>query len=208
MSFPSPPFVNVFTYLFWVCFAGTIQREDELSQKIDEWIKHENQLEQIAGEAGKTSSTLEREAEEAAAHRRNMLVRFGEKRNVVEVDSGEDEQEDLDEAMARKMKKMRKRKRRNDSKPSTDTHSLVEAVEALGQGMVTAVRELVSSRAANVQPSHSALIDMRFQQLREEMVAERTSAAKAREEEQAVNVARNEELLARIFGKLEELKKN
>lgn len=224
---------------------GTVQREDELSQKIDAWISHEEQLQHMVLQATKTSSALEREAEEAAAHRRNMLIRLGEKRlwtedsdeGITEIedsgDGGVDSQQRpgeevrsdstikrneiglQEETVADKIRQFRKRKRLDrdgrDQKVSVDTQTLVTAVESLGQGMLSAVRELVASRSVQNQLSNQELIDSRFQELRQDMERqkeiERAELEYQRREDQAASEARNEDLLARIFSKLEEFKK-
>jgi hypothetical protein len=196
-------------------------------------------------QATKTSSALEREAEEAASHRRNMLVRLGEKRpwtedsdeGIIEIDDSGDEGVDSqqwpgeevhsdstikrdeiglqEEIVADKIRQLRKRKRLHrdgrGQKVSVDTQTLVTAVESLGQGMLSAVRELVASRSVQNQLSNQELIDSRFQELRQDMERqkeiERAELECQRREDQAASEARNEDLLSRIFSKLEEFKK-
>ncbi|KAH0604108.1 uncharacterized protein H6S33_007139 [Morchella sextelata] len=136
--------------------SGTVQREDELTQKIDAWIAHEDQLERMESDAAKGNSALAKEAEEAAVHRRNMLVPLGEKRNRDgELDS---DREESDESVAKEVRKMRKKRRPViSSERSADTLAVVAGVESLGSGMVTAVRELVASR----QPQAHQLVASR-----------------------------------------------
>ncbi|KAH0608310.1 uncharacterized protein H6S33_002362 [Morchella sextelata] len=188
--------------------SGTVQRENELTQKIDAWIAHEDQLERMVSDTAKGNSALAKETEEAAVHRRNVLVRLGEKRNRDgELDS---DREESDETVAKEVRKMRKNRRPViSSERSADTLAVVGAVESLGSGMVTAVRELVASRQPQVQQNER--IDRKFQELREQLAREREedriTIERQRNEDRLVEEARSTDFLSHILGKLDELKK-
>jgi hypothetical protein len=225
---------------------GTVQREDELSQKIDEWIKHEEAVEEAAAQASKTPAAEEKEKEEAAAQRRFMFARLGQKRSNQDSEGEQSEGEGrtvvLDEnasneEVARASAQERKKRKRGGAQavagPSADGFVQVSAAmnsvgAELSSGMITAVRELVAARSAapQNQERQQGGMEEKFKELRAEIGQDREAAERHRErmetqraedlarmetqraEDKAANDARNEDFLARLFGKLEELKKN
>lgn len=124
----------------------------------------------MVSDAAKGNSALAKEEKEAAVHSRNILVRLGERRNRNgELDS---DGEESNETVATEIRKMRKKKRSViSSEYSTDTLAVVSAVENLGSGMVTAVRELIASR--QLQAQQNERIDWKFQELREQLASGR-----------------------------------
>ncbi|KAH0609204.1 uncharacterized protein H6S33_001432 [Morchella sextelata] len=188
--------------------SGTVQREDKLPQKIDSWIAHEDQLERMVSDAAKGNSDLTNEAEEAAVHRRNMLVHLGEKRNRNgELDS---DGEESDETVATEIRKMRKKRRSViSSEHSADTLAVISAVESLGSGIVRVVRELIASRQP--QAKQNERIDGKFQELWEQLGREReenrVTIERQRNEDRLAEEALSNDFLSHILGKLDELKR-
>jgi hypothetical protein len=249
---------------------GTVQREDELSQKIDEWIKHEEAVEEVAAQASRTPTAEEKEKEEAVIQRRFMLARLGQKRSNQDSEGEQSEGEGgavvldenaCNEEVARASAQERKKRKRGGAQavagPSADASGLAQVSAAmnsvgdkLSDGMLTAVSALVAARSAAPQNQERQQegIEEKFKELRGEIGQDREAAERHRElmetqraedlarmerqrtedearmerqrtedearmekqraEDKAVNDARNDDLLARLFGKLEELKKN
>ncbi|KAI5815618.1 hypothetical protein BZA77DRAFT_315572 [Pyronema omphalodes] len=244
---------------------GTVITEDELTQKIDEWIKHEEESEReaaqsaalVPGSAPRTLTAEQRRHEEVLAQRRLILTRVGQKRRNPE---GEEEQVDGEERIAVPEENAsydevagtpahaRRKRRRGETQsvadPSADSVVRVSAAiasvgEQLSSGLIAAARELVAARSgtpqnrghqpegleekleelqAEIRRDREALErhrqqmetqrarDLaRMEKLRKE---DQARMEKQRAEDKAANDARHEDLIARLFGKLEELKKN
>ncbi|KAI5812150.1 hypothetical protein BZA77DRAFT_297124 [Pyronema omphalodes] len=57
--------------------VGTVQRENELSQKIDQWILHEDEMKEATAQDARTPAAQDRGREEPAVQRRFLLARWG-----------------------------------------------------------------------------------------------------------------------------------
>jgi hypothetical protein len=237
-------------------WIDSVQKDDELCQKVDEWIRHEEALEEMTAQASATPTAQEKEKEESEIQRRFMFARLSQKRSsdseAADGEGGSSRSGDpevvvLDEdatseevAQAAAQARKKRKTKRAASGPASFDNGLVDvgaSIDRMGttlsDGMLNAVRELNGAR----QGGASASGEEKFKELREEIAQDREAAArhrelmetqriedlaradrqrtedlerqeKQRQEDRAEDKARSEDLFARLFGKLEELKKN
>ena len=60
--------------------SGMVQNDSDIKQAFRNWREHEQCLEQEKEDAKKPQEVLDKEAEEAAIHRRNLLLGLKNKR--------------------------------------------------------------------------------------------------------------------------------
>ncbi|KAA8914910.1 hypothetical protein FN846DRAFT_992846 [Sphaerosporella brunnea] len=245
--------------------SGSVQKDDELCQKVDEWIRHEEALEEMTARASATPTAQEKEKEESEIQRRFMFARLSQKRTAEAANSeGEVEpgvvvldedasNEEVAQAAARARKQRKTTRAASGSGSASFDNGFVEvgaSIDRMGttlsDGMLNAVRELNGARHSGA--AAAAAEEEKFKELRKEIAQDRETAAhhrelmdtqriedqvradrqrtedleraekqrredrerqeKQRQEDKAEDKARSEDLLARLFGKLEELKKN
>jgi hypothetical protein len=175
-------------------WIGSAQKDDDLCQKIDEWIRHEEALAEMTARASATPTAQEKEKEESEIQRRFMFARLSQKRTAAAA-NGEDEEEVvvLDEdatnaEVAQAAAQVRKKRKttRAASSPAPFENGLVEvgaSIDRMGTtlsgGMRDAVRELNVGRQGGA--AAAAAGEAKFKELREELAQESEAAAHHRE---------------------------
>jgi hypothetical protein len=186
--------------------SGTVQEETELSQQLDRWISYVDEMEEKRTDSKKAASVQEKEKNDAAIVRRNMLVRYGKKRALdgdggdaseVEefLDAGEYSDAAVDdEALARLLRDESKKKRKitnakaaaASDKPSADTLAVVQAITEMNHGMVEILK--TTKAAAGVSEwkqdlrSFEDKISKKFEDDKEEREAEKARRDKQDDE--------------------------
>lgn len=148
--------------------SGTVQSDTELTQAVDQWIKVEERYEQEKNQskvAGK--NVVDREAEEAAVHRANLLRSLHKKRNWSseeensESDSEPDDEVDKaskDENTALHIRHIHKKKRKI-SQAQKKNNDMVEAMKGLGASVALVAEKM------NSMPDENGAMNNRLDRL-------------------------------------------
>ncbi|KAI5815426.1 hypothetical protein BZA77DRAFT_75400 [Pyronema omphalodes] len=157
--------------------SDPVKQHAELIQTLDRWIEIEDDKKVLKVDAKKPVATKEKEAEEAAERRANLLKPRSEKkkRRAEEVDEeGEASQGDSeDDADWEERPRSKRRKTTAEPGTSDDTQALLNALKEFGQGIENAIL-----KSAEIRCGITAIEDLRAQ-----VEADREQRDKQREED-------------------------